>query len=146
MHHYAGSPHDPEGWLSAIGFGAPFIGAGLVGLIGAIRSRGPLMLMAGVAVLPMSILSVVLIPLVLPAAVLIVYASTLGVDSTALAVPIAIAAVLVAALGYLVFHQDPAEWSTPQGGGGSSNIVTSTEALIAIGAAAFVGLAAATAP
>ena len=42
---------------------------------------------------------------------------------------------LVGAFALTVFHQDPAEWSGPDGPEGSSNIVTNTEALFAIASA-----------
>ncbi len=145
VHYYAGSPHDPEGWLSAIGFGAPFVGAGVVASVGVARGHAGLMLAAGIAVVPMSLLSIVLIPLVISAGVLVMRAVSLGVEVRSLSVPATLGAALLAALMYLVFHQDPAQWSTPRGSGGSSNIVTSTEALIAIGTATLASLAAATA-
>ena len=132
VHYYAGSPDDPDGWLSAVGFAAPFIGAGLVALTGTIRSHAGLMLAAGVAILPMSLLSIVLIPLLIPAAVLIVQATNKGVRLSSLLIPAAIAAGLIGALAVIVFHQDPTQWTTPEGSGGSSNIVTTTEAVFGI--------------
>ena len=81
-----------------------------------------------------------MIPLLIPAAALIVQATTKGVRVSSLLIPAAIAVGLVGALAVIVFHQDPAEWTTPEGSGGSSNIVTTTEAAIgiAVGVAAVV--------
>ncbi len=135
VHYYAGSPGSPDGWLSAVGFAAPFIGAGLIALIGTIRRQAALMLAAGAAVVPMSLLSIVLIPLLIPAVALIVQATKIGLRPSSLLIPGLLGAGLIGALALLVFHQDPAQWSTPEGGGGSSNIVTTTEAVIAISTA-----------
>lgn len=146
VHYYAGSPGDPEGWFSAIGFAAPYIGAGLVALVGTLRKRAALMLAAGVAVIPMSVLSIVLIPLLIPAVVLVIQAGKVGVNPSSLVLPAVLAAGLVGALAVVVFHQDPAQWSTPDGGGGSSNIVTTTESVIAIATAVTVNLIAALIP
>lgn len=146
VHYYAGSPDDPEGWLSAVGFAAPFIGAGFVALAGSIRGRAEMVLAAGIAVVPMSVLSVVLFPLVIPASVLVVQAVKQGVRPQALVLPTVLAAGLVGALAVVVFHQDPAQWSTPDGSGSSSNIVTATESFIAISAAVSATLVAALIP
>ncbi len=132
--YYAGSPGDPEGWFAALGFAAPFIGAGLLALVGTLRGHPALVLAAGVALIPMSILSIVLMPLLIPAVLLMVHAVQARFDPQDLAVPAILACGLVIVLAVLVFHQDPVTWSTPYGGGSSSNIVTTSEAAIAISA------------
>ena len=132
VHYYGGSAGDPEGWFAALGFAAPFIGAGLVALAGTLRSRPALMLAAGAALIPMSVLSIVLMPLILPAVVLIVRSIQERFEPQDLAMPAVLAFGLVVVLAIVVFHQDPVTWSTPDGGGSSSDIVTSLEAAIAI--------------
>lgn len=143
IHYYGGSPGDPEGWFAAFGFAAPFIGVGLVALVGALRRRPALMLAAGVALIPMSLLSVVLSPLIISAILLLVRSKEVRSGPHDLVVPALLASGLVTALAILVFHQDPVTWSTPQGTGGSSNIITSLEAAIAISVTAAVVLIAA---
>ncbi len=143
VHYYAGSPGDPEGWFAALGFAAPFIGVGALALAGTLRRRPALAFAAGVALVPMSVLSIVLIPLLIPAALLIVRAAVEGFRAQDLLVPGLLASGLVVVLAILVFHQDPVSWSTPEGSGGASNIVTTTEATIAIVstvAAAFIAV------
>ena len=137
VHYYAGSgsPGRPEGWLSAIGFAAPIFGAGLVGLIGASRSHGALMLAAGTAIIPMSVVSIVLLPLLFPAIVLLAHGGNTAHGPKSFIFPTLILVVLVGAFALTVFHQDPAEWSGPDGPESSSNIVTNTEALFAIASA-----------
>jgi len=143
IHYYGGSPGSPEGRFAALGFAAPFIGAGLVALVGTLRGRPALVLAAGVALIPMSVLSIVLMPLMIPAVLLIVHAIQHRFDPRDLAVPAILAFGLVAVLAVLVFHQDPVAWSTPEGGGSSSDIVTTSEAAIAISATVAVVLIAA---
>jgi hypothetical protein len=139
-HYYGGSPGDPEGWFEALGFAAPFLGAGFLALVGTISGRPALVFASGAALIPMSLLSIVLIPLLIPATLLIIHAAGDGFDPHDLVVPSLLAFALVAVLVVLVFHQDPATWSTPYGGGGSSNVVTPTEAASAIASAVVAGL------
>ncbi len=146
IHYYGGSPGSPEGRFAALGFASPFIGAGLLALVGTRREHPALLLAAGVALIPMSVLSIVLIPLIIPAVLLIVHALQKQFDPRDLAVPALLALSLVTALAVLVFHQDPATWSTPEGGGGSSDIVTTSEAALAISATVAVVLIAAVRP
>ncbi|MGB5757188.1 MAG: hypothetical protein WBM50_09760 [Acidimicrobiales bacterium] len=132
VHYYGGSPGDPEGWFAALGFAAPFIGAGVLALVGTRRGRPALVFAAGVALIPMSVLSIVLIPLLIPAMLLMAHAAVDRFDARDLAVPLLLALGLVVVLAILVFHQDPVTWSTPEGSGSSSNIVSATEAAIAV--------------
>ena len=140
IHYYGGSPGSPEGKFAALGFASPFIGAGLLAMVGALRGRPALMFAAGAALIPMSVLSIVLMPLIIPAVLLIVRSTRERFEPQDLAMPAVLASGLVVALAIVVFHQDPATWSTPYGGGGSSNIVTSLEAAIAISTSAVVVL------
>jgi hypothetical protein len=141
VHYYAGTPDDPEGWFASVGFAAPFIGAGALCLIGDHADRPLLCVAAGIGLAVMSLVSIVMIPLLLPAAAMFTSAPDASAAPPAPAVPFVLAAGLVLAFGYLVFHQDPATWSTPYGGGSSSNIVTRTEATIslAVTTAAVIG-------
>lgn len=138
VHYFGGSPGDPEGWFAALGFAAPFIGAGLLALVGLGREWPALVFAAGLAVMPMSVVSIVLFPLIVPALVLETHAIRHWFGGRDLVVPAMLALPLMAAFAIVVFHQDPATWSTPTGSGGSSNIVTTTEAAIALTAAAAV--------
>ncbi len=71
FHYYAGEPGGPDGWLPSVGFGAPFVGASALALIGVHRSWPELVFVAVLALGPMSIVSVVLFPfLILGAAML----------------------------------------------------------------------------
>lgn len=146
IHYYGGSPGSPEGKFAALGFASPFIGAGLLAMVGALRGRPALMFAAGAALIPMSVLSIVLIPLILPAVWLIARSTRERFDTGDLATPAILASSLVAVLAFVVFHQDPVTWSTPEGGGSSSDIVTTLEAAIAILATAAVALIAAFRP
>ena len=146
IHYYGGSPGSPEGRFAAAGFASPFIGVGLLALVGSFRGRRALMLAAGVALIPMSILSFVLLPLLIPAVLLIVHSTQARLDPRDLAMPMVFALVLVGALAILVFHQDPVTWTSSEGGGGSSDIITTLEAAIAVSATAAVVLIAAFRP
>jgi hypothetical protein len=132
FHYFAGTPDDPEGWFAAIGFGSPFVAAGTLGLIGSLRKRPALMLAAGVTLVPMSLLSIVLIPLLIPAAVLVAQGAKLQFDESEFLVPGISIVALLTVMAVLVFHKDPVTWSSPTGGGGSSDIITATEAFLAI--------------
>lgn len=132
VHYFAGGPDDLEGWFASIGFAAPFVGAGGLCLIGDHAGRPLLCVAAGIGLGAMSLVSIVMIPLLLPAAAMVFSAPDASAAPAAPAVPFVLAAGLVVAFAYLVFHQDPATWSTPHGGGSSSNIVTRTEAAISL--------------
>ena len=135
VHFFAGTPGDPEGWFASVGFGAPFMGLGLLALVGAKRDRPELTFASAWLLIPMSVVSIVLIPLIVPAVVLIASAAREPLSAQDLAVSVIFAGSVALSFAYLVFHQDPAEWSTPEGGGGSSNIVTTVEAALAVGSA-----------
>ena len=128
IHYFGGSP--AEGSLAAAGFAAPFVGAGLLGLIGAHRSRVELSLATGVALVPMSLISVVLFPLLIPAGILI--RRSHSVAARRLAVPALLGLALVGTLALLILHQDPASWTTPDEFGSSSNIVTTVESTLSL--------------
>jgi hypothetical protein len=132
VHYLGGDSGDPEGWFSAVGFGSPFVGVGCLSLVGHRFGQPGLCLTAGLALIAMSVVSIVLIPLVVAGGFMIGSIRNTTVDVRSLLVPIVLGAALLSAFAMLVFHQDPVTWSTPTGGGSSSNIVTSTEAAISL--------------
>ncbi len=140
LHYYGGSLDDPEGFLSAVGFGSPTVGSGFLTIIGARRRVRSLLFATAVALIPISALSIVTLPLIAAAVAIaregwrIEHRST---RSQSLASATASAG-LVSAFIALVVHQDPVSWTTATyGGGSSSDIVTISEAMIALG---FVGV------
>lgn len=141
VHYYGGSCGDPEGWFSALGFAAPFLGLGTLALVGTLQQRPALVLAAGYVLMPMALVSFVLIPLLIPAIVLTVRSSAQQFRMGDLVLPGLLALCLLAVFGVLVLHQDPVTWSTPDGGGSSGNIVTTTEATTAIATSVTVVIA-----
>ncbi len=142
VHYYGGSPGDPEGWFSALGFAAPFLGLGMLALVGTLRQRPALVLAAGYVLMPMVLVSVVLIPLLVPAMFLTVRSSAEQFRMGDLVLSGLLALGLLVVFGVLVLHQDPVTWLTPEGGGSSGNIVTTTEATTAIATSVAVVIAA----
>lgn len=140
VHAVAGDPHSPEGPLQHLSIGLPIVGAGVVALIGATMKSPWLLVAGGVAAAPMCLVSIVGIPALVCAVVLVAAGARRAVRPSLpdLAAPLAIVVLLVAAFFYEVVHQDPAEWATPDGSAGSSNIITTTESLVVLVA---VGLA-----
>ena len=132
VHYFAGADGDPEGWYSAAGFAAPFVGAGCLALVGD-RFATPLLCAAGGAAWAvMCVVSIIMVPLIVPAGFMIAAIRNASIRGEAVIVSAVFAVGLVTAFGILVFHQDPVTWSTPDGGGSSSNNVTSTEASISL--------------
>lgn len=133
VHSFAGSDGGPEGVFSDVGFGAPFVGIGGLALIGLNFDKPVLCRFAGLFLIPMSVVSIVLVPLLIPAAILM-FAPVESLGRKGLVVaPAMFAAVPLITFVILVFHQDPATWTTPDGfSAGSSNIVTSLEASISV--------------
>ena len=132
IHHFGGSPGDPEGWFASVGFGAPFIGAPLLGLLGALKSRPLYCAAAGLALWPMCLISIVGFPLLVSAAMLMAVALGNDLPRRKLFVAAIPALVLAATMWFLVLHQDPVTWTTANGSGSSSNIITSFEATVSI--------------
>lgn len=134
IHSLGGGPHDngdPEGWFASIGFAAPFIAAGLLAVLGAVVGAPWHWWTAGCALVPCSVVSIVLFPLLGPAMLLVALGLAHGPSGRRWLGSV-LAATLVVSFGIIVFHQDPAEWSGPTGGGGSSNIITTTEATLSV--------------
>ena len=140
VHAVAGDPHSPEGPLQHLALGLPIAAAGVVALIGIGTRSTWLVLAGGAAALPMCLVSIIGIPAAPFAVALIVSAARrLGRPSTRdLGATGVIVLLLVGSFFYEVLHQDPAEWATPDGSAGSSNIITMTESLVVLIA---VGLA-----
>jgi hypothetical protein len=138
IHHFGGSPGDPERWYESVGFGAPFIGAGLLGLLAVVKSYPLYCAAAGLALWPMCIISFVGFPLLIPAAVLMMVAASNDVPARGFAVAAIPALVLAATTWFLVLHQDAATWTTKNGSGSSSNVVTTFEATLSIAAVSTV--------
>jgi hypothetical protein len=136
----AGDPDEPTGVISSVALSSPFLAAGLISLIGESRSKPAYSVAAGVALLPMSLISLILVPLLLPALVLIVLNAprVLALTIYEAVSGVLIAAGLLAALALLFVHQDPATWSTPDGSAGASDIITTFEAQRTLGIVALV--------
>ncbi len=132
VHYFGGSDGDPEGWYAAMGFAAPFVGAGGLAIIGARLERPCLCVAGGVALAVMSVVSFVMLPLLVAAGFMFAAIRNPRAARGSCWIPAALAVGLVASFALIVFHQDPASWSTATGGGSSSNIVTATEASIGL--------------
>ena len=144
-----GSPAEDgfEGALGSLALGAPVMATGALALL-ALRERAVLMLPAVVVLVPMSFLSFALVtlPLLVPAVMLAIgYRRRSRVESMSgpqAAVTLWVVVLfLIAAVGALLVHQDPREYTTPTSSGGTSDIITTVEALISLALTA-TGLAA----
>ena len=133
LHYFAGTEGDPEGVWSAIGFGAPFIGIGGLALTGLQFDKPVLCRVSGLCLIPMSLISIVLIPLIVAAVALISLAQETTASEGSYVPPAIFATVPLIAFAILVFHRSPVTWTTPDGdSGGSTDIVTSLEASISV--------------
>lgn len=125
-----GGSGGPESPFASVSFALPFIVAGILA-IWCERCNRPLILIAlGVAVWPLSLVSIVMIPLALPAAAL--FASGVRRLSRPPIREALVAAATTTGLIYsffvLLVHKDPRSWSDQSGGGGStSDIITWAE-------------------
>ena len=137
LRYYGGSPDDPEGFLSAVAFGSPTVGSGLLTVVGARRRVRSLLFAtaAALALVVLSALSMVTLPLAAIAVAIALEGRRIEHRSTRgeiLASTMAGAGLVSAAIA-LVVHQDPVSWTTATYGGSSSDIVTNSEAMIALG-------------
>ena len=141
----AGEPGEPRSPLAPLAFGAPTLVAGLLALFGILRGHPAMVLAAGIALLPLSFISVVLWPMFLPAALLIAYGAgrTRGTSLGEVAAAVVVAVGLPVALFAMLVHQDPAMWISDDGkrGGGSSDIVTNAEVAVSLAITAAVASA-----
>ena len=127
-----------EGPWGGIALAAVIAAPGVLVLL-ALHDRPALLLPAGVILVPLSFLSFagVLLPLLVVAAVLF---GAYGRRSaghpqvpwrTAVTTVVVIALLLAAAISLFV-HEDPRSYTTPTGGGGTGDVITPIEALIAV--------------
>lgn len=130
----AGTDGVPEGWWADAAFGAPFVVAGLVGLGGLICSRPAFIVAAGVAVMPIAMVSPVMWPLWLPAGAMVARGAAQMDDAprSELLHGGAIGGILVVAFFALLVHDDPASWQNAQASGSTGDIVTGVEAAISL--------------
>ena len=147
IRHFGGvQPSYLESGLGAAAFGVPYTTLGLLAILGSRSNRPALMAFSSMALLPMSMLSVVMFPFLLPAGFLFARAliglfdrrqQHLGWPESFLS--FVLPAMPVLAFGYLLFHEDPRSWETAGGGSyGTSDIVTYSEAALSLGTAAVV--------
>lgn len=131
IHYVGGGPHyadDPEGWYASIAFGAPFVAAGVLAVLGVLLDAGWLWWSAGAVLVACSIVSFVMFPLIAVGIVLIVAGRRARSTLATTVCGLLFATALGAVFAVLVFHQDPATWA----GGGSSNIITTVEATLSV--------------
>jgi hypothetical protein len=140
IRYLGGSPAEDglEGALGAFALGAPVMATGALALL-ALRGRAVLLIPAAVVLVPMSFLSFALVtlPLLVPAVMLSVgYRRRSGVESMpgarAAATLAVVVPLLIAAVGALLVHQDPREYTTSSSSGSTSDVITSVEALISL--------------
>ena len=127
-----------EGALGSLALGTPVVATGVLALL-AIRERAVLLLPAAVVLVPMSFLSFALVtlPLLVPAVMLSIgyrrrsRAESMSGARAAVTLWVVVLFV-IAAVGALLVHHDPREYTTPTGSGGTSDIITTVEALISL--------------
>ncbi len=112
FHYYAGEPGGPDGWMPSAGFGAPFVGAGVLTLVGVHRSWPELVFVAVLALGPMSIVSIALFPfLILGAAALtLLFSDQKSLDPLALVAPAILALALVGVFFLGIYVEDLLPW------------------------------------
>jgi hypothetical protein len=127
-----------EGALGSFALGAVVMATGVLALLG-LRQRAALLLPAAVLLVPMSFLSFagVTLPLLVPAVMLAIgYGRRSSVESTSAArtnlTLYVVVLLLIAAVAALLVHHDPRAYSTPTGGGSTSDVITTAEALISL--------------
>lgn len=144
IHHVNGTEGDAEGMLSSVAFGAPCAMAGALAFVAHWKGAPLIAAGAGFAVIPIALVSFVLLPLLLPAAWLIGAALSAprrgGRGEVAVSLLVAIG--LVAAFVALLVHEDPSTWQTETASGSSSDIVTTTEAIISLAITSTVSIVA----
>jgi len=134
VHAVAGDSYGPEGWPQHVAMGLPLLAAGTIAVLGSAARCPWLMVVGGVAAVPICLVSFVGVPALLPAAAVIAVggSSLRGVSARDWLAAIVIVTLLLGAFGYVVLHQDPAEWATPGGSAGSSNVVNMTESIVVL--------------
>ena len=145
IRYYAGSPHEPESSLADVAFAAPSCTAGVLAVAGILMGHRGLVIGAGFALFPISVVSFVMLPLLVPAALLVAYAATLRGTGGALdfAEAALVAVGLPVAFFALLIHDDAATWHSGTSSGSTSDIVTTFEATLSLAITAVVAATAA---
>lgn len=127
-----------EGALGSLALGAPVMATGVLALL-ALRDRAVLLLPAAVVLVPMSFLSFALVtlPLIIPAVMLSIgyrrRSRSESMSGARAAVTLwVVVLLLIAAVGALLVHQDPREYTTRTSSGSTSDIITTVEALVSL--------------
>jgi hypothetical protein len=129
-----GGSGGPESPFASVAFALAFIVAGLLAVWCERRNRPLVLIALGVAVGPLSLVSIVMIPLALPAAVIV------AAGAQRLARPrrseglvaLTTAWGLTVSFMVLLVHQDPRSWSDENSGGSTGDIITWTETGISV--------------
>lgn len=135
-----------EAALASVALGAIVAVPGVLSLL-AVADRPALMLPAAMLLFPLSFRSMagVLLPLMIAAAMLFVSFGRRSVgqmssDGRVALTILTVMVLMVAAVAALLVHEDPRTYTTPTGGGSTSDVVTIIESLISLAlAAAAVG-------
>ena len=146
---FGGTPIEkgPEGAMGAFALGTIVAVPGVLALLG-LRDRPALLLPAAIVLVPLSFLSFagVTLPLLIPAAMLFVAygrrsPNRFASPGQAALTTVFVLALLVAAVAALLVHPDPRTYSTANGSGSTSDVITVVESLsaLALAAAAVVG-------
>jgi hypothetical protein len=127
-----------EGAMGALALGTIVAVPGVLALLG-LADRPALLIPAATVLVPLSFLSLagVTLPLLIPAVMLFI---AYGRRSSAQPAPpgravlttASVLALLIAAVVALFFHQDPRTYSTANGGGSTSDVITAIESLISL--------------
>lgn len=133
-----------EGAMGAFALGTVVAVPGVLAVLG-LRDRPALLLPAATVLVPLSVLSFagVTLPLLVPAAMLFVAygrrsSNRLAPPGQAALATIFVLALLVAAVAALFVHPDPRTYSTADGSGSTSDVITMVESLSALALAAAV--------
>lgn len=135
----------PEGVAASIAFATPYMAAGGLAVRGTVRGRFALVTCVGMSLLPISIVSIVMIPVTLPAAVLIAMGAQhlRSITTTEWLIAAITGFGIVASFFALLVHHDPASWTTSTGSGSTSDVITNTEIVVSLailGASCLLGL------
>jgi hypothetical protein len=137
---FGGAPElrGPEAASGALALGAVMAVPGALALL-SLAERPALLLPAGILLIPLSFVSFagVTLPLLIPAVMLLVAygrrSSGLAAYPGQAAVCVVVAVALVVAAFLALFaNDDPRRYSTPTGGGGTSDVITVAEASISL--------------
>ena len=127
-----------EGGLGSVALGALLASPGAMALL-SLTSRPALLLPAATLLIPLAFISFagIALPLLVPAAMLFVAygrRSDRAASRTGWAVlsTLAVLALLAAAAIALFAHPDPRSYTTPTGGGSTSDVITYTESLLSL--------------